>query len=66
MSHRASLDLLLADILGDLEDSLRTAKNGPAKKRLTDRIDRVKLALSQSERETISRVPATPETVQAE
>jgi hypothetical protein len=47
MSHERSLDVLLLDILDDFERLLKTAKNGPAKRRLAGRVDRIKLALAQ-------------------
>jgi hypothetical protein len=47
MSHERSLDVLLLDILDDFERLLKTAKNGPAKRKLAGRVDRIKLALAQ-------------------
>jgi hypothetical protein len=47
MSHERSLDVLLRDILDDFERLLNTAKNGPAKRRLAGRVDRIKLAIVQ-------------------
>lgn len=47
MSHERSLDVLLLDILDDFERLLKTAKNGPAKRRLAGRIERIKLAIAQ-------------------
>lgn len=47
MSQERSLDGLLNDILDDFERLLMTAKNGPAKRKLTGRIERIKLALAQ-------------------
>jgi hypothetical protein len=47
MSHERSLDVLLLDILDDFERLLKTAKNGPAKRKLTSRVERIKLALAQ-------------------
>ena len=47
MSHERSLDALLLDILDDFETSLKTAKNGPAKRKLAGRVERIKLALAQ-------------------
>jgi hypothetical protein len=49
MSQERSLDVLLRDILDDFERLLNTAKNGPAKRRLAGRIERIKLALTQLE-----------------
>jgi hypothetical protein len=47
MSHERSLDILLRDILDDFERLLNTAKNGPAKRKLAGRVERIKLALAQ-------------------
>ena len=47
MSPERSLDGLLNDILDDFERLLMTAKNGPAKRKLAGRIERIKLALAQ-------------------
>lgn len=55
MSHQPSLDDLLLDILADFESLLKTAKNGPAKRKLTSRIERIKLAIAQSDKR-----PAAP------
>jgi len=47
MSHERSLDALLLDILYDFETSLKTAKNGPARRRMAGQIERIKLAIQQ-------------------
>ena len=47
MSHERSLDILLREILDDFERLLRTAKNGPAKRRLAGRVAGIKVALAQ-------------------
>ena len=50
MSEESSLNVLLTEILEDFQDSLRTAKNVAAKRKLRDRIDRVERAIAQNER----------------
>jgi hypothetical protein len=61
MSHERSLDALLLDILDDFETSLKTAKNGPARRRLAGRIERVKLAIEQrDERSALYDTQQTP------
>jgi hypothetical protein len=58
MSHERSLDALLLDILDDFETSLKTAKNGPARRRLAGQIDRIKLAIEQRDQSVRSVRPA--------
>ena len=50
MSDERSLDVLLIDILDDFECLLKTAKNGPAKRKLTGRIESIRLAIAQNDR----------------
>ena len=56
MSHEGSLDVLLSDVLDDFESLLRTAKNGPAKRRLSGRIERLKLAIAHNDQRSPSKV----------
>ena len=50
MSEEGSLNVLLAEILEDFQDSLRAARNVAAKRKIRDRVDRVKRAIAQNER----------------
>ncbi len=50
MSEESSLNVLLAELLEDFQDSLKSAKNVAAKRKLRDRIDRVERAIAQNER----------------
>jgi hypothetical protein len=55
MSEQVSLNVLLAKILEDFQDSLKAAKNVAAKQKLRDRVDRVKRAIAQNERLLLSK-----------
>jgi hypothetical protein len=50
MSEEGSLNVLLAEILEDFQDSLKAARNVAAKRKIRDRVDRVKRAIAQNER----------------
>ena len=54
MSEERSLNVLLAEILEDFQDSLKAARNVAAKWKLRDRIDRVERAIAQNERSSSS------------
>jgi hypothetical protein len=54
MSEERSLNVLLAEILEDFQDSLKAARNVAAKRKLRDRIDRVERAIAQNERSSSS------------
>lgn len=54
MSEEGALNVLLAEILEDFQDSLKTARNIAAKRKLRDRVDRVKRAIAQNERLLLS------------
>lgn len=61
MSEESSLDVLLAEILDDFQDALKSAKNIAAKRKLRDRIDRVERAIAQNGRSLLpSRVIKPP------
>jgi hypothetical protein len=55
MSEQVSLNVLLAKILEDFQDSLKAAKNVAAKQKLRDRVDRAKRAIAQNERLLLSK-----------
>jgi len=53
MSEERSLNVLLAEILEDFQDSLKAARNVAAKRKLRDRIE-VERAIAQNERSSSS------------
>ena len=54
MSEEGSLNVLLAEILEDFQDSLKAARNAAAKRKILGRVDRVKRAIAQNERLLLS------------
>ena len=54
MSDEGSLNVLLAEILEDFQDSLKAARNVAAKRKICDRVDRVKRAIAQNEQLLLS------------
>jgi hypothetical protein len=54
MSEEGSLNVLLAEILEDFQDSLKSARNVAAKRKILGRVDRVKRAIAQNERQSLS------------
>jgi putative component of toxin-antitoxin plasmid stabilization module len=54
MSDEGSLNVLLAEILEDFQDSLKAARNAAAKRKILGRVDRVKRAIAQNERLSVS------------
>jgi hypothetical protein len=54
MSDEGSLNVLLAEILEDFQDSLKAARNVAAKRKIRDRVDRVKRAIAQNEQLLLS------------
>ena len=54
MSEEGSLNVLLAEILEDFQDSLKAARNAAAKRKILGRVDRIKRAIAQNERLSLS------------
>ncbi len=54
MSDEGSLNVLLAEILEDFQESLKAARNVAAKRKIRERVDRVKRAIAQNERLLLS------------